>query len=208
MRVTQRSSRPMMTRTTALLVAIALGPGTAATAMAQPPNPPVVRSTPPATPSRPLAPILDDVPDSPGPPAASTPLWRRYGFPVALGAAGVGLLGTIGFYRRHADRIDRFNDSNRSPLCVKRTDRANDAACQQLLDQANFAQTATMVSFALTGVFAAAAIVLKLTEPDDEPASVGAVTTDRARRLPAKPSGLRLACAPGLGLEAACRFTF
>jgi hypothetical protein len=115
--------------------------------------------------------------------------WQRHAFYVALIGTGLGLgLGVTEKVISNR-RADEFNQhANRG--C--RTGVAGNGApgCTELLDRAESANRWSQVGFAAAGIFAVTALVLKLTEGPESTAVS------------------RVACAPGVGLSAACQLSF
>ncbi len=134
-------------------------------------------------------------------PAAQTevPTWRRYAFPAAVAAAGVGLAAGIVWQLSSQGAAEDFNDL-KTRSCSSLQPNRGGGDCAALYDKANSRSQLSRVSLGLAGAFAITAVVLKLTEPDAAPSPTTPV--------PARKDTFALECAPGLGWQASCRLTF
>jgi len=124
--------------------------------------------------------------------------WRRYALPLALTGAGLGIATSIAFKVVTNSRQDAFNNHD-NPRCSLSAAGKGGPPCAALLDDTRSAQRWSKIGLGMAGAFAATALVLWWTEP------VPAASTEHASGGPAR---LRLACAPGAGLNASCVVAF
>jgi hypothetical protein len=127
--------------------------------------------------------------------AAPAPAWRRYAVPTALVASGLSLATGVGFFVVKQNRIDAFN-AHMNPRCSIALIGTGGPECDALNDDAESARLWQNIGFGAAGAFAVAALILKLTAPAPSAEASHAAAP------------MRLACAPGLGLNASCGLTF
>jgi hypothetical protein len=128
--------------------------------------------------------------------AAPEPAWRRFAVPSALVASGLGLATGVVFFNVKESRTKDFN-AHMNPVCSEARIDNGGPDCRALLDGIKSARTRQNIGFGAAGAFAVTALILKLTAP----ASTSADASHAA-------APMRLACAPGLGLNASCALTF
>jgi hypothetical protein len=172
-----RTTAPRFTCSMALMGVLA-GPAQSAWAA----DPTIV-----APPAAPVAPAV--VADRP---------WQRVAIPLALLAAGAGLVTGVGFDVAYHRRTSTFND-HMNPKCNSGVSGNGGPICDDLYANVTSASRWSNVGFGAAAAFALTALVIKLTEPAPGHAMAG--------EHAAAPSP-RLACAPGLGLNASCIVTF
>jgi hypothetical protein len=151
----------------------------------------------------------EGLPAPTSPPADCEPGWRQLALGMTIGAAGFGLLAALGLKIYQQEKIRQFNDywapaasSGGGPnggWCVVGTPGSGPPGCAEMLADSERAQRWSRVGFITASTFALAALVLKLT------ASETPAGSPQDPYLSSPPS---FTCAPGVGLHAACRFSF
>ena len=161
-------------------------------------------------------------PLAPLPPRGTTvldtgPGWRRLGFGLAAGGAGLGLIAGLSFKVVESQKVREFNaymapggptSGPFSDRCISDAPNAGAPGCADLLSDSRRARLWSNIGFAMAGTLALTALVIQLTAHNAATATATATATGSATTTASVPRSDRRLTFRCDALASACQIAF